>query len=270
MPYEFTPANPPLFKKGHHEGDVFSIEAHRLEKTVGVAKWMESKEWHDSGRGFRAPSTLTEYHYIATRKWRWSVEPPVVHYTNDVTEAITIVTGYSLRQKQSIEKNFGLKFGTSGPASMFSAEVSASLKLTEETERTWKEEVSVKREQTFSKGYTYVNWILRDVILIERLYRVRRLDGRGGWLRTDNTVEQISCSLTFFPDKFAPVASATLRSAPLVPLGSSPIYNAVCSEIHNGSLGWMGEDRLTREEAQRDCRDHCERFPGHDCIVLDY
>ena len=50
----------------------------------------------------------------------------------------------------------------------------------------------------------------------------------------------------------------------------SPVYNAVCSELHNGGIGWMGDDRDSREEAEEDCRKHSEKFPEHECIVLEY
>ena len=64
----------------------------------------------------------------------WAVEPPVIHYTNNVTESVSIVTGYSVRQRELLERNLGLKLSL-GPKAMFPASVSASLKVTQETER---------------------------------------------------------------------------------------------------------------------------------------
>lgn len=275
-PYEFTPAHPPLFSKRHHAGDVWSIPPEQLERLVGTDTWTTSHEHHDRGRGFRAPSTLTEHRYTATRKWIWAVEPPVMHYTNNVQESISIVTGYSIRQKETLEKNIGLKF-TGGPASWFPLDVSASLKLTQENERTWKEEVTVKRDQTFLEDNTYVNWILRDVLIVQRHTRVRRLDEPGRWLQESSAVATISCSLTHFPDRFVPTSAPQelqLVRQLRVRTGGDPemlpVYNAICSEIHDGGMGWMGDDRDTEEEAKQDCREHAEEFPGHDCIVLDF
>lgn len=279
MDYEFTKAHPPLFDKGHHNGDVFSIPLDILKQDVGVAQWIVAGENPPpGGGGFKPPRTWSEHTFIATRYFRWLVKPPVVYYTNDVTEKITITTGYTRLEKERFEKTIGLKMGVGGPASMFSAEVNASLKITKETEETWKEELKKERSQTFSKDHTYVHWVLSDIILVEKNSRTRRLDSPGGpWFWPKRVIEQIESQIYFYPDKFKPVLAGISPSS--IPIDyerdikskrTDSVYNAVCDQVHDGSIGWMGEDRETRDEAEADCEEHQNEFPDHDCVVLEF
>jgi hypothetical protein len=155
MVYKFSPDLPPLMK----DGSIFNLDPETLKgPLIGEAKPETTITTFDSQHDhYQWRKTYDIKHYQ-----QWSLMMPVHHYAS--TQAVQVVetTGYDVTEKAAMESNLSATAGGSGFG--LSAEVTASLKLSEETTKTWTASTATTTSMTFEALTTYAFWVLHDVI----------------------------------------------------------------------------------------------------------
>jgi hypothetical protein len=155
MPYSFTMEHPPLLK----DGDVFNVDPASLKgpSTVSTppATGRQVDDNHDHYQ--------YQYSYHIERYYKWTLVPPVHHYSEDQSLEVVNQVGYDKSEKDAMERNLSATAG--GAAFGFSASITADLKLDQETLQSWHESTETKTTMKFSGQTTYATWHLYDVIV---------------------------------------------------------------------------------------------------------
>jgi hypothetical protein len=105
--------------------------------------------------------------YNVTRKKVWVLSDVPHHYAQDRKTKVTSTTGYSTTKKTHFEETF--EAGASGALFGWSADVKASLHLSDEIEQQWRTEQTVETEVTFQAAHWYASWSLVDTLLATKI-----------------------------------------------------------------------------------------------------
>ena len=282
--YQFTTAHPPTFE--HHKGDVVNFPEEERSLEVGRASWNASTYRARTGVFGNIVQLEDLSSYQATRTLIWA--PGTPRRFADRQELIVRETkGYTKTKATAFERSTRLEL-SAGIKDAFSASVQESLKLTQSVSEQWHEEVVTTITRTFEAGFSYVSWQLVDVIDVVRKSKTRVIVNnvpKSGWRNHRSAAATILSHLADFEDKFIVDMSGAVRPQGLggentfalsstnvagVRDGASTFYFAACDEAHGITVGWMGPERDTWEEAERDGVSHEAAFPGHECAVVDF
>lgn len=206
--YKFDPVHPPLMKD--YNGDVFQIAEGLLKEVIGTAKWATS---NDQPIGLIKGIIRREADFLLTRARHWVLTGMPEHYAEDLKRKITIVTGYSETQRHSLERSLETKAGASGFG--LSAEVKASLKMTDETIKQWHKEKTVENEHVFRAGHTYCTWNLVETFLLHKTAVTKMIIG-GKVTKSSPpvvTVDRFDVMLSVYEDKWKDPEALALQAA---------------------------------------------------------
>lgn len=164
--YVFTQIAPPLLKD---TADIRAVPESALQNFIGEATWSDRVERDISTAVIR--TLITDSSYVARRIIRWVLVPPQFHFSIDREEEITEHAGYEEEQKSTFESSLNLKvtygYDAPGPPT-FNAEVTANLKITDETRRQWTTSITRVTKRKFLANTTYANWQLLDSIIVTK------------------------------------------------------------------------------------------------------
>lgn len=220
--YTFDRTLPPLLANGL---DVLSIPEGNLLQVIGEARWNEI--WNSDEVGRTTGWIQVESSKYARRRLEWVRSASITHYVEDVTRKVTQKTGYNVSRRHAVESMISAKIGT-GQTSPTSAEVSASLKITDEISQHWSEETVTESTQVFKAGHSYISWSLVDVIEAEstEIVYFAGPGGRKAMKSPQIKREEVRCILTVYHDKVADPKAVLLSSS-----SGSPVFQQSLKEF---------------------------------------
>lgn len=154
-PYKFTINHPPLMRD--LKTLPLNLPSGSLEETLGTASWQTP--------GSRC-GTFGQLQGIVkrtiVRKLSWTLTNSPQLSATDKTVKVTSVTGYT----QADKVTFANTIGGSASAKFFGLGVGITdaLKLTDETDRTWKSETTEETNVTYKANQWYDSWNLIDAL----------------------------------------------------------------------------------------------------------
>lgn len=220
--YAFSRVKPPLLRDFP---DVRGIDPAVLRESVKSAQFETLDDRRTSEMVLSWLQTRSLYELSRTVFWT-IIEGPI-RYANDLKLTVKTTTGYTETQKSKFEAMLDIGgTSTSGPPiAQLKLEVKLQLKISEETERQWRSEVTTTAEQTFQAEHTYVTWQLIDSVSVKRTIERKRLLGTNrvviGVDPLVVTEERVDCVLATYQDKLpdtglpARTLSTLLANSPL-------------------------------------------------------
>jgi hypothetical protein len=200
MSYKFTLERPPLLSKSEHDGNVLAIRPSTLESRYGPGKW----ETFTRKKMLLALFAHGWHAYDATRILRWELDGPVTHYPNNRERVIKKTIGYDKTVMNKFTSSLGLKGEVK--TEMFSSSIELKLGFEETVTQKWTSERVEQFKETFQAGYTYVDWVLVEEILVRRISRIGigKKNRRGvEWSKPTSRVNRsVSTILAYRTEKF--------------------------------------------------------------------
>ena len=196
MTYRFDPTTPPLMKNGQHPLTTPVIER-QIE--IGKAEWDEVKVTVPIGV---LEGTIRRTHYLAIRTLIW-IADETVRWAVDKADSKERTTGYDKETHQKLERTLELGASAELPLAKLNANVKATLKITEEINEKWHQEIVEKSSWLYKKETTYTIWKLVDNFQInksytEEYYLVGKPTGRSAVI--DVPPIDAQCVLSYYED----------------------------------------------------------------------
>ena len=195
--YQFNRVRPPKMKD--FDGDIYSVPNESLREFIGTKEWMTTSAI--SSRGLSIKGEVMETRFRLTRVLFWSLLVHPEHFAEPITRKITIISGVSEIEQHTMERGLEAKAGASGFG--LSAEVKASLKITDQTTREWHTERKEESEQAFEAGCTYCSWVLTDALILDKAVQ-RMYSGKPSPVdpRLITSHCEFNCILSTYQDKW--------------------------------------------------------------------
>ena len=195
--YEFNRVRPPKMKD--FNGDIYSVPNESLREIIGSKEWT-TKTAVDK-RGIRLKGEVMETRFKLTRVMFWSLLVHPEHFAEPITRKVTIISGVSEIEQHTMERGLEAKAGASGFG--LSAEVKASLKITDKTTHEWHTERKEESEQAFEAGCTYCSWVLTDALILDKAVQ-RMYCGKPSPIdpRLITSHCEFNCILSTYQDKW--------------------------------------------------------------------
>lgn len=209
--YEFNRVRPPKMKD--FDGDIYGVPNDALREIVGWKEWKTTSPLR--GGVVYLKGEVLETRFKLTRVLFWSLLVHPEHFAESITRKITIISGVSEIEQHTMERGLESKAGASGFG--LSAEVKATLKITDQTTREWHSERKEESEQAFEAGCTYCSWVLTDALILDKAVQRMYLDKPSPVdPRIVTSHFEFNCILSTYQDKWKETVARALTMEELV------------------------------------------------------